>query len=289
MKLILKTILINLTLLAMSFETSGYVQLDQRNNARGPIGFTIYGTGPQHVIILHDWMGDSENWLPLLPYSSLDTYTYAFMDVRGYGKSKDIKGAYNSTEIAEDILQLADHLEWPQFHLIGHSMTGMAVQKAAILDHSNRILSVIAVTPVPAKGFPLDQENKQFFLSIINNRKVAEMGYNAMTGMRLTENWQKSRAQRFLEKVDPVACKGYLEMWSNENFASETTGIEIPFLVIAGKHDHPGFQMEAQKKNFKGFKNITFIENLNAGHYPMEETPIFLATTIEQFLYKHQK
>ncbi|MGI9542257.1 MAG: alpha/beta fold hydrolase [Cyclobacteriaceae bacterium] len=289
MKLTISHLIFTSALILASYDgkTREHRPLQPEKKKVAPIGHIVYGNGTQNVIVLHDWMGDSENWLPLLPYLSLKNFTYTFMDVRGYGKSKDIKGSYKSEEIAQDIFDLADYLGYNEFHLIGHSMTGMAVQKAASLDRDNRIVSVIAITPVSAKGFPLDDKNKQFFKSIINNRLVAEMGYNAMTGQRLTENWQKERAQRFLENVDPVACERYLEMWSNEDFSKQIAGLEKPFLVIAGQYDHPGFKLEAQKVNFESFKNVTFLENLNAGHYPMEETPIFLATAIEDFLNKH--
>ena len=289
MKTIFNIIIFISALFVSSFESSASQYWPHQPDGQDstPIGHTIYGNGQHKVIVLHDWMGDSENWIPILPYLSPTNFTYAFMDVRGYGKSKDIKGSHNSDEIAQDIFDLADHLGFSEFHLVGHSMTGMAVQRAVSLDVDNRVLSVIAITPVSAKGFPLDDKNKQFFLSIINNRQVAEMGYNAMTGERLTPNWHKGRAQRFLENVDSVACGGYLEMWSNEDFSQQIAGTEKPFLVIAGQYDHPGFQLDVQKSNFESFKNVTFLENLNAGHYPMEETPVFLATTIEEFLNKH--
>ena len=93
------------------------------------------------------------NWEGAIPFMDLDRFTYAFMEVRGYGKSKGLKGSYTSDEVAGDIFNLADDLSWDSFHLIGHSMTGMAVQKALLLDRDHRIQKLIAITPVSAAGF----------------------------------------------------------------------------------------------------------------------------------------
>lgn len=286
-----KTIyLLALALLVHGGLQSQNVQPNNSNETKEKvsIGHTIHGNGSEKVIVLHDWMGDYENWETTIKYLSLDEFTYAFMEVRGYGKSRDLKGNYTSNEIANDVFNLADDLGWNTFHLVGHSMTGLAVQKTTVLDKGNRLKSVVAITPVPAAGFPLDEENKQFFLSIINNREMAQVGYGAMTSERLTSNWSKLRAQRFLEKVHPEACRGYLEMWTGENFEKDIAGTNKPFLVIAGQFDHPGFQLPRMQKAFDSFKNVEFIENLNAGHYPMEETPVFLATAIEKFFNQNK-
>jgi 3-oxoadipate enol-lactonase len=62
------------------------------------------------------------------PYLDSNAFTYVFADIRGYGESRDIKGEFTAKEVAKDIITLANHLDWDQFNLIGHSMTGMVVQ-----------------------------------------------------------------------------------------------------------------------------------------------------------------
>ncbi|MDH3739096.1 MAG: alpha/beta hydrolase, partial [Alphaproteobacteria bacterium] len=74
------------------------------------IGHTLHGAGPQGVIVLHGWMGDYSVFRPMFNFLDTDTFTYAFVDYRGYGKSKEIGGDYTMAEIAADALALADHL-----------------------------------------------------------------------------------------------------------------------------------------------------------------------------------
>ncbi len=43
-------------------------------------------------------------------------------DFRGYGRSSGLTGDCSITEMGSDIVDLADALEWQEFHLVGHSM-----------------------------------------------------------------------------------------------------------------------------------------------------------------------
>src|SRR4029077_482970 len=103
-----------------------------------------------------------------LPYLDRERFAYAFVDLRGYGKSRDIEGAYTVKEISRDCLALADRLGWRRFHLIGHSMTGMATQRIAA-DAPDRIVSAIAVCPMSAAGSPANDEALQFFATTTEN------------------------------------------------------------------------------------------------------------------------
>ncbi len=95
-------------------------------------------------------------------FDTLDTerFSYAFLDMRGYGNSRDIKGEFSIAEVAQDAITLVDSLGWKEFHIVGHSMGGKAAQKVAI-DGGNRIKSTVAVTPVPA--MPVDEATFGFF------------------------------------------------------------------------------------------------------------------------------
>jgi pimeloyl-ACP methyl ester carboxylesterase len=72
------------------------------------LGHTIYGQGDEKVLVLHDWMGDSANYDPLLPYLDPAAYRYVFADARGYGRSRQFTGTYSADEMAADAWGLAD-------------------------------------------------------------------------------------------------------------------------------------------------------------------------------------
>lgn len=248
------------------------------------LGHKIIGFGKNKVMALHSWMDDAESWNTLIPYLNGDQFTYAFIDVRGYGSSKNIAGNYNSEEIAEDIFNLASELGWQSFNLIGHSMSGLVAQKATLLDTENRIEKVILITPVSAGGVPVNEENLKFFQSIVQNEEMAKIAYGLFTSNKLSENWAEKRAKRHVEVTNRNAQIGYLFMWTQENFIESMIEIKKPFLIISGKNDFPRFNLENQKIAFENFNKVDFIDIESAGHFPMQETPVLLATEIEKFL-----
>ena len=96
------------------------------------IGHTLVGKGKEGVVVLHGWFGDYAVFEPTFNALDLDAFTYAFMDYRGYGKSKAMTGDYSMKEIAADALGLVNELGWDQFHLIGHSMGGKVAMTCAL-------------------------------------------------------------------------------------------------------------------------------------------------------------
>ena len=108
------------------------------------LGHQIIGSGSIPVFVIHDWFCDCSSYDPILPYLDTENFTYAFVDLRGYGRSKSLSGLYNLNEAAHDLLILADSLKWQEFHLIGHSMSSMIAQYLA-LEVPERVKSIVNV------------------------------------------------------------------------------------------------------------------------------------------------
>ncbi len=96
------------------------------------LGYSVYGQGAEKVIVLHDWMGDASNYEPVIPYLDPNTFTWMFADVRGYGRSRNLKGAYTVEEVAADVFRLADALGWKRFHVVGHPCHWRAAGSARV-------------------------------------------------------------------------------------------------------------------------------------------------------------
>src|SRR5260370_988728 len=113
------------------------------------------GDGDAKVAVIHGWLGDHGAFEPMFDHLDVKRFTYAFVDIRGYGNSRNAVGDYTMAEIAADTIALADTLGWGNFHVVGHSLGGKAAQKVAT-DAGKRANSVVRITPVPAYAMPAD-------------------------------------------------------------------------------------------------------------------------------------
>lgn len=247
------------------------------------IGHTIVGSGKQRVIVLHGWFGDFTVFKPMLPYLDTQTFTYAFVDYRGYGKSRAIAGKHTMAEISGDAIALADDLGWQKFHVVGHSMGGMAVQHVA-MSAADRVQRVVAITPVPASGVPFDDAGWQLFSGAAENDENRRQIIDFTTGSRLSKTWVDWMVRCSRETTTQQAFADYLIAWAKTDFSKQIEGLKNPILVLPGEHD-PALSTEVMRQTFMVWYRNAHLQTLpNAGHYPMQETPVYLATVIEGFL-----
>ena len=250
------------------------------------IGHTIHGSGPDGVIVAHGWFGDYSTFLPMFPFLDTDAFTYAFMDYRGYGKSKDIEGAHTMAEISSDAIALADHLGWERFHVVGHSMGGMVVQRVA-LDAVGRVKSGVAVTPVPASGMQFEGEVWKLFSSAPDSDHARRAIVGFSTGDRLSAKWVDLIVKDSHETTTRDAYADYLVAFSTTDFAAEAAGLETPIKVLVGEFD-PALNEDFMRETFLAWYPNAAVETIgNTGHYPMQETPVILATMMEAFMKDH--
>lgn len=252
-----------------------------------------FGSGPEKVLVLHSWMGDARSFNAIKPYLDTDTFTYVFADLRGYGQSKDIPGEYTAEEVSTDAVRLADQLGWPHFHVIGHSMSGMVVQRMILNDLKRgkpRIKSAVAITPVTADGYPADEQTRKFLWDLIHQEELTEQGVSGLTGQRLLPRWAKQVAHYNLDTSSADAMRAYYKMWIDSDFSAEIAAAKpnIPIRVIGGRQDLPGFSEAKYRETFGAwFPNLDLQFITDAGHFPMYETPVYLATLVESFLLAH--
>ncbi len=252
------------------------------------IGHKILGSGSEHVIIMHDWYCDSTSYDQIIPYLDMQQCTYLFPDVRGYGTSKNIPGEYTAAEAAQDVIALADDLGWNRFHLVGHSMSGMIIQYI-VMSIPNRVKGAVAITPVPASGSPIPEDAIDFVKdAAMQNDQAAQQIVHLITGNRYTNQFAKFKVQRWREVSIEKARLGYLNMFTQTNFADKIKGISTPYLVIIGVQDADGYSEQVMRDTFlSAYPNAELFKIENSGHYPMQETPVLLASAIEKFVTKY--
>ena len=249
------------------------------------LGFASHGNGPVLVMVLHDWFCDHSSWDAALPYLTPGRFTYVFADLRGYGASRGVEGSYTLDEAAGDAIALADKLGWTRFSLVGHSMSGLVVQRIVQLA-LDRIARIVAITPVSPAGMGLDQPTADYLRSIaLANDEERFSAVSPMWGTRLSETWTRYKLRRWRETAHPPAVAKYVELWGRSDISQGAHGIETPMLIVGAAQDAPPFQAGALEASMLPYyPNAKVISLEESGHYPMQEQPPLLATVIERFL-----
>ncbi|MGI5379005.1 alpha/beta fold hydrolase [Streptomyces sp. CA-251387] len=117
----------------------------------------LHGDGPHKVFAVHGWFTDRSAYAGVLPDLDRTEFTYALVDLRGYGGGKHAVGADTTAEAALDLVELADQLGWERFSVVGHSMGGAVGQRLlAVAPH--RLRRLVGVSPVPASALALPPE-----------------------------------------------------------------------------------------------------------------------------------
>ncbi len=250
------------------------------------LGHELYGHGPKHALIMHDWFGDCRVWGPARPYLTLDRFSYAFADLRGYGRSRHLSGRFDVEEAASDILALATKLGWNRFAVIGHSMTTVVAQRLAQLD-PQRIERVMLITPVSPTGMCLDQSVIAGVraLALANDDQQFEGG-KAMWGDRLSDTWIKFKLAHWRDAASRETAAAYADLWAGQSdVASGAGGARVPICALACEQDQPPFRSDAVGSWLRRYYPHAQLASLSdSGHYPMQEEPPRFATLIERFL-----
>jgi pimeloyl-ACP methyl ester carboxylesterase len=241
------------------------------------------GNGAHAVIALHGWFGSASAWQPIWRSLDGETFTYLFLDYRGYGARRSTPGSYTIVEAAGDVLATADELGIEQFSLVGHSMGGSVMQRV-YADARDRVRAMVGVSPVPASGVPFDEQSWQLFSSAADSADSRRAIIDFTTGNRLTPVWLDAMVRHSLENSDRDAFAGYLPAWARYDFHQEIMGSEVPIKVIVGEND-PALGADTMRATFQNYYPKLELEVLaNAGHYAIDETPVALVTAVERFL-----
>ncbi|MEU6770503.1 alpha/beta hydrolase [Streptomyces sp. NPDC046759] len=243
----------------------------------------VHGDGAHKVFAVHGWFADRSAYAAVLPDLDRASFSYALVDLRGYGEARDAAGAYTTAEAAADLVGLADRLGWERFSVIGHSMGGAVAQRlAAVAPH--RLRRLVGVSPVPASGLPLAGEQATLFTDAAYRPENRRAIIDFTTGGRRPAAWLDRMVARSLARSDAEAFRAWLDSWAGEDFHSDVEGAAVPALAVAGELD-PALPPEVMRQTWMAwFPHAQLVALPFAGHYAMDECPLELIRVVEDFL-----
>lgn len=244
---------------------------------------TLHGDGAHRVVAVHGWLADRGDYAAVLPDLDAAAFTYAFVDLRGYGEARDATGAFTTSEGAADVLALADRLGWHRFSLIGHSMGGAVVQRV-LAAAPDRVRRMVGISPVPASGMPMDEATRELFTEAAEHPAKRRTIIDLTTGGERPDAWLDRMTRRSVDRSDPKAFRAWLDSWSGEDFHEETEGSPVPALAVTGALD-PAINAEFLRATWlRWYPAGQLVELPHAGHHAMDEAPLDLIRTVEDFL-----
>jgi pimeloyl-ACP methyl ester carboxylesterase len=242
------------------------------------------GSGDRHVLAVHGWFGSARGWGSLPDFLDRSTYTYAFMDLRGYGARQEVAGEFTMEEAAADAITLAGELGWDRFSVIGHSM-GAKVAHQMLLQTPDRLDKLVGLNPVPPGAVPMDEQGWELFSGAAANAGNRAAIIDFTTGSKLTATFINHVVRHSLENSNQAAFAAYLHAWAKTDFSGKVQpDTSTPVKVIVGVND-PALSADVMEQTWLVcFPEAEMTILPDAGHYPMFESPVSLATSIEEFL-----
>lgn len=245
-------------------------------------GVTLVGNGPSRVAVIHGWLDGADSWAPFWLHVNEHRYTYAFVDLRGFGDRREEAGRFTVAEAADDVQAAVDVLGWSRFALIGHSMGGLIAQ---LVMHRlrDRVSALVGVCPVPASGSPLGPREPDFRRAVDVDAARAAL-FAGSTSQRHPVEWSQKMAEQSLASTSPAALHGYLTSWTGTDISADVAGMETPISVLVGEHD-PAYPVSRIERTWSTtYPDVEIATVAGAGHYPMVENPAELARAVESFI-----
>jgi pimeloyl-ACP methyl ester carboxylesterase len=140
------------------------------------------------------------------------------------------------------------------------------------------------VSPVPATGLPLGESEWALFTSAARNRASREMIVNYSTGSRLAPAFVDLIVRHSRDNSTEEAFGAYLPTWARADILARVKGNEVPVKVITGEYDPTQPAEFMEQAWLQVYPNSELEVLRGTGHYPMFETPVALAVSIEEFL-----
>ena len=249
---------------------------------------TIIGDGPDTLIILHGFLGMSDNWKSYAKKISSFGFKVHLVDQRNHGKSFH-SDYFNYKLLADDLKYYIKFNKLNNFSLIGHSMGGKtAMMFSSFYPKSIRNLIIVDILPINYKS------NFRIILSSLNSIDLDKFSSRREVDSILAKNIKEASLRGFLLKNlfrnsdNKLQFKFNLKTLNSKFHEVENSiNLVLPFnkktLFIKGENSNyiNELEMEKTKKFFPNFKLVTVP---NSGHWVHAENPDFFLQETLTFL-----
>ena len=241
------------------------------------------------VLMMHGGLGLSHDYLRPYFDKLSDNHTVVFYDHLGNGKSARPEdfSEIDFERLISDALELMSSLGHEKFTLIGHSYGGFVAQELAA-SHSNRIDKLVLIDTAPALDYqPLvagTDEQMMAFGKLFSEPMMDDADWQATWNLVIQMYFQEwdPKVGANLDKRTVYEHRAWNESFNilgTYNTLEKLPNIEIPSLVICGRHDFITPPDAGAERIATALPNAELRIFENSRHYPfIEEEAVFFET-----------
>ena len=241
------------------------------------------GEGPTTLLFVHGWGGNGSGavWDPVLHRLNHGGLRLVCMDLRGHGRSEHTRRGFTTERFAEDVLEVADHVDASRFILVAYSMSGRWSQWLS-LTCADRVQGQVLLAPVAAVAMPMPQSMVDDWIKRVSTRETYHEFESQFTKRRLSGD-ELDECFAAMQSVPEYSLRETLRMCGEPGFEERLTDVHVPTVVLAGKYDPlmtPDYLRREVVCRIPGARMAL----LDCGHNLPLEMPTGVAGIIEAFV-----
>lgn len=212
------------------------------------------------LIFLHGTGCEASDWMPViggLPRNQ----RFIALDFRGHGRSTVPTQPFTLTDLAEDVLYLADHLSLQELVIVGHSLGGMVAMEVA--RRSSVVTGLVLL---------------EGWTSLANAGSAFDAGrfYGALAETAIAKIQQKAKTTR--SRFQPEIWNHFWESVTAFDAYTYLQQADIPIYEVFGGMGRNA--LTEKKLRIPPNPNIQWVWIPNAGHYLPHECPVEVAKVV---------
>ena len=233
------------------------------------INYYIKGSEKKALVFVHGYSCSSEYWWPQLEYFSKE-HTVIAVDIAGHGKSGLNRKEYSMDSFGNDVSTVVEHLDLEEVVLIGHSMGGPIIVKAAKnLGLKTRLIIGVDtfhdLTTEGIGGFARMAVNTMFKLFYDSMTEESIDDFFIDETDKNLQRWVRSDALKSPKSIS----QGTLDALLTMNYPESLSELSVPIIALNAR----SFRETKMETNMDIYEDlqIEFMEDV--GHFIMLEKP----------------
>ncbi len=248
----------------------------------------IIGSGDDHFIILHGFLGMGDNWKTHAKNLSEKEYCVHLVDQRNHGRSF-WSNKFDYEVMVNDLLQYLNHHGINQCVVLGHSMGGKTAMAFA-LQYPDRVRKLIIADIAPKYYAPHHQQ----ILAGLSTLNLQEVSSRKAAAEHLENFIPEAGTRQFLLKNLYWVSEGKFGLRTNIAVLKNATEAIGAAIQSQNQYHQPTLFLYGENSNYinpktdteilQYFPKAEIIEIKGAGHWLHAEQPLLFFKILTQWL-----